>query len=144
MPTISSETHPLAVAELELAEAARESADFARGMVPAGRSVELEPGALVNDAVRLVDHALRVLIAAVQHERIRGDGRVVPDGVLPSELAVHVRDSLSAAGTPERTWRAEALADSLFDLDDWVRRHCEADDPPLPEWPVTTAIVRHW
>lgn len=127
------------VAELELAEAARRASDFARGMVPNGHASRLEPGSLVYDALQLIDHAREVLAAATRHERARGAdyaGLVGPDSTgLAAEL-------MSAAGPVSET-RSENIAERLFELDTWVCRHSEPDDPIESRHPVTDSATRH-
>lgn len=139
---LRSDTHPLAAAEVELADAARRTSDFARGMVPSGHAVELEPGSLASDALSLAKHAQLVLLAAVRHERARGTSRSVLDGIL-DETATFKTSSLHKTTSEVSVWASEDLHNMLFDLDAWVHRHAETDDPQASRQPVTDAVERH-
>lgn len=108
----------------------------------AAPATRLEPGTLVNDALQLVDHAREVLAAASRHERAHGTddaaiaGLVEPDGPGPAA------DAISAEG-PGSDTRSENIAERLFELDGWVCRHTEPDDPIGSNRPVTDATTRH-
>ncbi len=40
-------------------------------------------------------------------------------------------------------WTAEVVTDTLFDLDAWVHRHAEIDDPQASRQPVTDVVASH-
>jgi len=111
-------------------------------MVPNGHPATLEPGALVQDALRLVDHARQVLAAAIRLERAHGSGDAVITGFLDAAdpgLAV----DLMIAADPMHDVHSDAIADRLFEIDAWVCRHAEPDDPIASTQPVTDATTRH-
>lgn len=129
----------LALAELELAEAARLASDFARGLVPNGHDAPFEPGELVLDALELVDHARRVLAVTRQYERAHGTDIVGVVDAACSGLAV----DLTTAASPVSDVLSDPVAERLFELDAWGCRHAEADDPIASVQPVTDAAARH-
>jgi hypothetical protein len=110
-------------------------------MVPNGHPVDLEPGMLVQDALSLADHARQVLVAAIRHERARGTGDTVITGIVDAAGGGLARDAMTAAEAWFPNVRSEATAERLFELDTWVRRHTDHDDPLLCTQPVTAAVA---
>lgn len=148
------------MAHLALGTAARLASDFARRLVPTGPARPGRPGyggMLVTDAAHLIEHAQRVLAAAVIAERA--------DGVGWPEIAEGLGvdpDTARQRWTPTvQRWQADLtrasapgqhdddeLPDVLAapptrlarDLDRWVVHHREPDDPEQGEHPVTHAL----
>jgi hypothetical protein len=132
-----------AMTEIELVvEAARRTSDFARGMVPNGHIAQLEPGALVQDALRLVVHARQVLAAKTRHERARGtDDATIAELVHASspELAIHLIDAVD----PRLDVHSDRIAERLLEIDAWVCRHAEPGDPIPSVQPLADATTHH-
>jgi hypothetical protein len=133
-PMLQADVHRLAAAELDLAHAARRTADFARHLLPSGADPDSTDGELVQDAELLVEHARNVLDAAIRVDHAR---RHPPGPGKPSACA-----GSSTGDTDSRVWTSEQLADSLLDLDSWVLRHRERDDLVISDQPLTDAILR--
>jgi hypothetical protein len=143
LPGLLPDSHPAALAELRLAETARVTSDFARGMVPIGAPVMLIPGVLVDDAVRLMRHAQDVLVSAVRVELAAGTSRRALADALGEHEDVTCSRSEMLLDEVAAAISSEDLADRLFDLDAWVRRHHEDDDSRLTAHPVTDAVLGH-
>jgi hypothetical protein len=143
LPGLLPNSHPAASAELRLAETARATSDFARGMVPTGSPAVLLPGVLVDDAIQLMRHAQDVLASAVRVELAAGTSpRALADALGEHEDATRSRSEMLLDEVPAAI-SSEDLADQLFDLDTWVRRHHEDDDSRLTAHPVTDAVLGH-
>jgi hypothetical protein len=143
LPGLLPNSHPAASAELRLAETARVSSDFARGMVPAGSPAVLLPAVLVDDAIQLMRHAQDVLASAVRVELAAGTSRrALADALGEHEDATRSRSEILLDEVPADI-SSEDLVDRLFDLDAWVRRHHEDGDPRLTAHPVTDAVLGH-
>jgi hypothetical protein len=143
------------LAQLALGVAAREVADFARSMVPTGKHRTSCDGAVLADALRLRELVRRVVHAAVVAER--------EDGTPWEDIA----DALgTAAGHAQQQWQptvnhwrehlrrppgtcggdeAALIASPgqvAEDLDHWVTRHREPQDPDGGPQPVSDALER--
>lgn len=148
---------PAAMAHLALGAAARATSDFARGLLPTRPGPPDYGGMLVADAMHLIEHAHRVLAAAVIAAHA--------DGVSWTDIAEGLGtdpDTARTRWTPTvQRWRADLarasspgqhdddeLPDVLAtpptllarELDRWVVRHREPDDPTHGEHPVTHAL----
>jgi hypothetical protein len=141
LATATPMARALAEAELELADRARRLSDYARGMMPTGAPTDSEPGALLQDALQVARLARQVLVAAANLERTRGTPEDVVSELLSSSETTANPNSLIRAAAPAAD--PGLIEDRLFDLDSWVRRHAEPDDPPILPQPVTTAVLRH-
>ncbi|MCF7553759.1 hypothetical protein [Pseudonocardia sp. WMMC193] len=94
---------------------------------------------LTIDAVVLVRHAQAVLAAAVHHDLIRG----ASEFAVRASLGLHPDQALPCAETRLKSCSAEVIDDLLFELDSWVRRHHEPDEPVPPRQAVTDAVITH-
>jgi len=109
-------------------------------LVPNGHAAALEPGTLVQDALRLVDHARDVLVAAIRHERARGTDDPVIAGFLHTACPGPTPDLMTADG-PMPDIHSDTIAERLFELDTWVCRHAEPDEPIASTQSVTDATT---
>lgn len=114
-------------ARLAVAQSACEVAELARAAVPVDAAglrpdgTPRDPGATLTDAVRVLEAARRYVAAAARYERY-GETGGPPAPAHP-------------AASPGwwRTYTALAPLEAARDLDDWVRRHADGDDPgPAP------------
>jgi hypothetical protein len=145
-----------ALAHLALGVAARETSDFARGLVPTGPARSGYDGALLADAVRIAELAQRVLAAAVVVERADGTTwEEIGEALGITRQSAHKRwqptvaawdDQLEQASTPgpgaEDDPVARAAGPTLVaaELDEWVVRHREPRDPIEGEHPVSEVL----
>ncbi|GAY07128.1 hypothetical protein [Pseudonocardia sp. N23] len=145
-----------AAAELAFAAAAREVSDVARSLLPTGSVRTSYAGTLVADARRLHALAGRALAAAVVVER--ADGTPWPDvaeatGEDPDGVRAHweplvvrwdaAMEQAAVPHAPDDPDDPPAPVEAaVAELDGWVVRHREDDDPGSGDHPVSDALGR--
>lgn len=140
------------LAHLALAGLARETADWARALVPVGpRPDQAYGGVLVGDAAALVERAQQVLAAAVLVERDDGAdwsqiasslGLTVDEVLSRWELAHHEWSQTHPGYPVDAAAVEQGRAGELAELDAWVVRHREPGDPDAGAAPVSAVMNR--
>jgi len=145
-----------AAAELALAAAAREVSDFARSLVPTGPVRDSYGGRLVAEARQLTALAGRALAAAIVVERTDGTTWEEIAGSLGGDARAaraqwasaveHWEDAAEGAAVPRAADDPDEppvpVEEMIAELDAWVVRHREPDDPAAAQRPVSDALDR--